>query len=53
LVAENETLKWPTNLDHAAIVKRLVAVREAAQAARLPEFAARFANQETMPGGSP
>ena len=24
---ENETLRWPTNLDHAAIVARLVQVR--------------------------
>lgn len=48
---ENETLRWPTNLDHAAIVKRLVEVREAAGAAGLPELAARFSDVETLPAG--
>lgn len=51
MTAENETLRWPTNLDHAAIVKRLVEVREAAQAASLPELAARFEDVEVMPAG--
>jgi hypothetical protein len=27
---ENETLRWPTNLDRAAIVQRLVQIRHAA-----------------------
>ena len=48
---ENETLRWPTNLDHAAIVKRLVQVREMAAKAGQAEFAARFADVETMPKG--
>jgi len=45
---ENETLRWPTNLDHAAIVRRLIQVRESAQACGLAELAARFADVETM-----
>lgn len=48
---EYETLRWPTNLDHAAIIKRLVGVRAAAQAAGLAEFAARFKDVESMPPG--
>jgi len=51
LSAEYETLRWPTNLDHAAIVKRLVEVRAAAEAAGLAELAARFADVETQPAG--
>jgi hypothetical protein len=51
LTAENETLRWPTNLDHAAIVKRLVEVRAAAQAAGLAQLAAGFDAVETMPAG--
>lgn len=46
---ENETLRWPTNLDHAAIVQRLVQFREAASSSGLPEIAARFAEVESMP----
>jgi hypothetical protein len=46
---ENETLRWPTNLDRAAIVERLVQVRALATAAGLAELAARFAAVETMP----
>ena len=46
---ENETLRWPTNLDHAAIVARLVQVRESARSNGLAELAARFANVESMP----
>ena len=48
---ENETLRWPTNLDHAAIVARLVQVRTMAAEAGLPEMAARFADVENMPAG--
>ena len=47
---ENETLRWPTNLDHAAIVQRLVQVRESARVAGLAELAERFADVETLPG---
>ncbi|MEO8142598.1 MAG: hypothetical protein ABI654_00135 [Betaproteobacteria bacterium] len=45
----NETLRWPTNLDHRAIVMRLIQFREAARAAGLPDIAARFDNVEGMP----
>jgi len=43
-----ETLRWPTNLDRAAIIERLVQVRAAAEAAGLAELAARFAGVETF-----
>lgn len=46
---EYETLRWPTNLDHAGIVQRLVQVREIAQKAGQNEFAARFTGIEAMP----
>ncbi len=45
---ENETLRWPTNLDHARIVERLVQVRALAAEAGLADLAARFAGVETM-----
>ena len=48
---ENETLRWPTNLDHAAIVERLVRVRALAKEAGLADIAARFADVENMPAG--
>jgi hypothetical protein len=48
---ENETLRWPTNLDHAAIVARLAQVRESSKAAGLDDLAARFAKVETMAKG--
>jgi hypothetical protein len=48
---ENETLRWPTNLDRAAIVERLVQVRAMAVEAGLAELAARFAGVEDMPSG--
>jgi hypothetical protein len=47
---ENETLRWPTNLDHAAIVQRLVLVRDAARKSGLEALAARFDDVETLPG---
>ena len=46
---ENETLRWPTNLDHAAIVARLVQVRAMATKAGLAELAARLEGVEDMP----
>jgi hypothetical protein len=46
---ENETLRWPTNLDRAAIVERLVQVRTMAAEAGLADLAARFAGVEDMP----
>ena len=45
----NETLRWPTNLDRAAIVERLVQVRALAGEAGLADLAARFADVEDMP----
>jgi len=44
---ENETLRWPTNLDRAAIVVRLVEVRALAREAGLAEIAAHLADVET------
>jgi hypothetical protein len=46
---ENETLRWPTNLDRAAIVERLVQVRALAEQAGLAEIASRLADVEGMP----
>ena len=41
---EDETLRWPPNLDRAAIELRLVQVRDYALANGLPEIAAYFEN---------
>jgi len=49
LSAEIETLRWPTNLDHDAIVRRLVGFREAAKSCGLRDLSAYFADVETMP----
>ena len=51
LTSEYETLRWPTNLDRAAIVERLVQVRADAEAAGLPDIAARFSGVESMASG--
>ena len=48
---ENETLRWPTNLDRNAIVLRLEQLRIDVEAAGLPELAARFVNVAAMTGG--
>lgn len=48
---ENETLRWPTNLDRAAIVERLVQVRGLAEAAGLGEIVSRLAGVEDMTSG--
>lgn len=48
---ENETLRWPTNLDHAAIVERLVKLREGSRGAGLADFAARFDGIESLAPG--
>lgn len=45
---ENETLRWPTNLDRAGIVERLVQVRAQAAQVGLTEIAERFADVENM-----
>jgi hypothetical protein len=46
---ENETLRWPTNLDRAGIVARLAEVRRMAEAAGLGDLAARFDGLESLP----
>ncbi len=46
---EFETLRWPGNLDHGAIVDRLVRLRESALATGHPELAARLDDVETVP----
>ena len=48
MASENETLRWPTNLDRRGIERRLVQVREAAEALKLAELAALFADVEGM-----
>ena len=48
MTSENETLRWPTNLDHDAIVRRLVQVRESAQASGFAELASHLTNVEGM-----
>jgi hypothetical protein len=45
---ENETLRFPSNLDRAAIVARLVQLRAAAAAAGLADIAARFEQVESL-----
>jgi len=47
--SENETLRWPTNMDRAAIVERLVRVRAMAADAGLPDLAARLEGVEALP----
>lgn len=46
---KEETLRWPTNLDRDAIVRRLVQIRELSQARGVQEVASLFANVEDMP----
>jgi hypothetical protein len=48
MAAENETLRWPTNLDRKGIEQRLMQVREYAEARGLAELAGRFAYLENM-----
>lgn len=47
---ENETLRWPTNLSHDAIVLRLIRFRETALSRGLPDLAAHFADLDSMSG---
>ena len=49
MTSENETLRWPTNLDRAAIEQRLVQARQTAERTGLNEVAAILAGVETMP----
>ena len=47
--SENETLRWPTNLDRAAIEKRLVHARDVAQKDGLPGVADALKDVEGKP----
>jgi hypothetical protein len=51
LSEEDETLRWPTNLDRNAIERRLVQLRADLEAVGLHDLAARFAGGEGMTGG--
>lgn len=51
MAAENETLRWPTNLDRKGIEQRLVQVRGYAESHGLADLAARFAYIESMSSG--
>ena len=44
---DSETIRWPTNLDRAAIEKRLSQVAAKAEQAGLPELAQRFSGIAT------
>lgn len=46
---DNETIRWPTNLDRAAIEDRLVQVRNAARGESLAELVALLDGVETKP----
>jgi hypothetical protein len=46
---EEETLRFPTNLDQAAIVARLVKIRESAQASGLSDLVSILADVEAIP----
>jgi hypothetical protein len=46
MTAENETLRWPTNLNRAAINQRLVHAREVAERDGMKEVAGFLANIE-------
>jgi hypothetical protein len=46
---EEETLRFPTNLDHAAIVARLVKIRESAQASGLSDLVSILADVDAIP----
>ena len=48
-MSNDETVRFPTKLDPAAIFARLLAVREAAQAAGLTEIAGMLKDVETLP----
>lgn len=47
--SENETLRWPTNLDRAAIEQRLVQARATAQEKGLDEIAKLLTEVEGKP----
>lgn len=45
---QNETLRWPTNLDRAGIEARLLQVNEAARSAGLPYVAQLFDSVDSL-----
>ena len=45
---EQETLRWPTNLDRAGIERRVIEVREVARKNGLPEIVGFFEGVEHM-----
>jgi len=47
---DNETLRWPTNLNRAAIIERLGEVRDMAVAAGLQDLAGRLDGVEALSG---
>ena len=48
MAREDETLRWPTNLDRAGIEQRLAEVRDVARKLGLAEFVALFNDLEHM-----
>jgi hypothetical protein len=48
-VDDNETIRWPTNLDRAAIESRLIHVRNTARRENLTELASLLAQVEAKP----
>ena len=48
MARQDETLRWPTDLDRAGIEKRLVEAREVARQHGLAEFVAFFERLEAM-----
>lgn len=44
-----ETLRWPTNMDRAAIVGKLAEIRESARTKGYSDLVAFFTDVETMP----
>jgi hypothetical protein len=46
MTSENETLRWPTNLDRAAINQRLIKARTVAERDGMTEIARLLANIE-------
>jgi hypothetical protein len=46
---DTETLRWPTDLDRAAMVERLIGVRAMAVEAGLADLAQRLEGVETVP----
>lgn len=48
MTTQNETLRWPTNLDREGIEKRLVAIRQIAKASAALEITALLDGFEQM-----